>query len=109
MDDSERSYGYSQDIFHGRRERGEASGDTGDLVGGLHGEAAERSYEYDRREEGMGGDLQDGDLPPELAAVHVAQTRHRKVRDELNPDELAIEDGAGSADEDDSGDGEPAA
>jgi hypothetical protein len=73
MDDSERSYGYSRDIYHGRRGAG---GDYGErMVRGNDGGPfvypdrphRERSYEY-------GGErgLNDVDeLSPEEAAIHL--------------------------------------
>jgi hypothetical protein len=55
MDDSERSYGYSEDIYHGPK-RDE-----------------ERSYEY-----GPEGGMEDNvELSPEEAAVHVVETGPR--------------------------------
>jgi hypothetical protein len=76
MDDSERSYGYSQDIYHGRRGAG---GDYGErMAPGNDGPFSypdrplrERSYEYgnERRERGV----TDGDpLSPEEAAMHIS-------------------------------------
>jgi len=70
MDDSERSYGYSQDIYHGRRPHGAASEDAGGVGADEGGDAVEASYEYGG-EEGMGGELQDGDVSPELATMHI--------------------------------------
>jgi hypothetical protein len=49
MDDSEKSYGYSEDIYHGRR--------------------AEKSYEYGP--EGETGEPEGTDLAPEEEAVHI--------------------------------------
>lgn len=78
MDDSERSYGYSEDIYHGRRGAG---GDYGtfdyDRPGGSYDSPRfypergrrERSYEYGP-EGGMGGGM-DRDLSPEEAAIHI--------------------------------------
>ena len=51
MDDSEKSYGYSEDIYHGR-----------------HGQDAEKSYEYGA--EGS-GDSEGSELSPEEAAIHI--------------------------------------
>lgn len=59
-DDSERSYGYSRDIYHGRR--GEPSGE------GRATEAFEESYEYGP-EGGMGDEVEE--LSPEEQAIHI--------------------------------------
>jgi hypothetical protein len=53
MDDSEKSYGYSEDIYHGRR--------------------AEKSYEYGP--EGEAGEDEDAGLPAEEEAVHIVGPR----------------------------------
>lgn len=50
MDDSEKSYGYSDDIYHGK--------------------TAEKSYEY-----GPEGQPGDGELAPEEEAVHILGPR----------------------------------
>ncbi|HEX7186227.1 MAG TPA: BON domain-containing protein [Thermoanaerobaculia bacterium] len=55
MDDSERSYGYSQDIYHGGR--------------------GQRSYEY-----GPESPRRDADLSPEEAAVHIQGGGERDSR-----------------------------
>lgn len=74
MDDSERSYGYSQDIYHGRRGPGGNYGrayrgyDAGPYYPEDH-QHWERSYEYGP--EGGAGDEGSADLSPEEAAVHV--------------------------------------
>ncbi|HEX3530307.1 MAG TPA: BON domain-containing protein [Thermoanaerobaculia bacterium] len=73
MDDSERSYGYSEDIFHGRRGAG---GDYGErMVRGNGGPYSypdrphrEGSYEYGS-EVGL-NDVED--LSPEEAAMHIS-------------------------------------
>ena len=63
MDDSERSYGYSKDIYHGARGAGgHYDGPTGD---------PERSYEYGP--EGGLGDSEDVEVSPEEAAIHVEE------------------------------------
>lgn len=62
MDDSERSYGYSQDIYHGLRGAGGHYDRT-------TGESPERSYEYGP--EGGFGDTEDVELSPEEAAIHI--------------------------------------
>jgi len=53
MDDSEKSYGYSEDLYHGRR--------------------AEKSYEYGA--EGETGDAESSELAPEEEAVHIVGPR----------------------------------
>lgn len=64
MDDSERSYGYSKDIYHGSRGAGgHYDGPTGD---------PERSYEYGP--EGGLGDSEDVEVSPEEAAIRVEDT-----------------------------------
>jgi BON domain len=73
MDDSERSYGYSRDIYHGRRGAG---GDYGErMARGNDGPFSypdrperERSYEY-----GAEGGMNDVDeMSPEEAAMHIS-------------------------------------
>lgn len=72
MDDSERSYGYSEDIYHGRRGAG---GDYGERTRGIDNGpfypdrvSRERSYEY-----GPEGGLNDvEELSPEEAAMHIS-------------------------------------
>jgi hypothetical protein len=73
MDDSERSYGYSKDIYHGRRG---TSGQYGQPTRGYgYGPFYpsqphwERSYEYGP--EGGMGDFSPDELSPEEAAMHV--------------------------------------
>ena len=56
MDDSEKSYGYSEDIYHGRK--------------------PEKSYEYGP--EGETGDSEGSDLSPEEEAVHVEGPRNEE-------------------------------
>lgn len=51
MDDSEKSYGYSEDIYHGS-----------------HGRDAEKSYEYGAENS---GDTEGSELSPEEAAIHI--------------------------------------
>lgn len=51
MDDSEKSYGYSEDIYHGR-----------------HGRDAEKSYEYGAEDS---GDAEGSELSPEEDAIHI--------------------------------------
>jgi hypothetical protein len=59
-DDSERSYGYSRDIYHGRR--GQPSGE------GRATEEFEESYEYGP-EGGLGDEVEE--LSPEEQAIHI--------------------------------------
>ena len=67
MDDSERSYGYSQDIYHGQR----GAGGHYDRTGEEGGKAApERSYEYGPEGGGF-SDSEDVELSPEEAAIHI--------------------------------------
>lgn len=51
MDDSEKSYGYSEDIYHGRQ-----------------GKDAEKSYEYGAEDS---GDAERRELSPEEDAIHI--------------------------------------
>ncbi|HKI00557.1 MAG TPA: hypothetical protein VKK31_01120 [Thermoanaerobaculia bacterium] len=51
MDDSEKTYGYSEDIYHGK-----------------HGRDAEKSYEYGAE---SSGDSEGSELSPEEAAIHI--------------------------------------
>jgi hypothetical protein len=51
MDDSEKSYGYSEDIYHGS-----------------HGRDAEKSYEYGAE---RSGDSEGSELSPEEDAMHI--------------------------------------
>ena len=53
MDDSEKSYGYSEDLYHGKR--------------------AEKSYEYGA--EGETADAQGTELAPEEEAIHIEGPR----------------------------------
>ncbi|HSF38315.1 MAG TPA: hypothetical protein VLT87_00900 [Thermoanaerobaculia bacterium] len=62
MDDSERSYGYSEDIYHGTRKD------------------EERSYEY-----GPEGGLEENvELSPEEAAVHIEGNTSEEVTPDPN-------------------------
>jgi len=56
MDDSEKSYGYSEDLYHGRR--------------------PEKSYEYGA--EGETADAQGSDLAPEEEAIHIEGARNEE-------------------------------
>jgi hypothetical protein len=60
MDDSERSYGYSEDIYHG----------------GRHGRDAEKSYEYGP--ENRGGETEGSELSPEEEAIHIEGNRDQE-------------------------------
>ena len=78
MDDSERSYGYSEDIYHGRKGvGGHYDGPTGD---------PERSYEYGPKE-----DLPESEgteVSPEEAAIHVEESGlNRSGGDERGADD----------------------
>jgi hypothetical protein len=81
MDDSERSYGYSKDIYHGRRG---TSGQYGQPTRGYgygpfypNQPHWERSYEYGP--EGGMGDFSPDELSPEEAMMHV-QGQGRRER-----------------------------
>ncbi len=79
MDDSERSYGYSQDIYHGQRGAGGHYDRT-------TGEAPERSYEYGP--EGGFGETEDVEMSPEEAAIHIdEQGLSRSGGDERGPED----------------------
>ncbi len=56
MDDSEKSYGYSEDIYHGKR--------------------PEKSYEYGP--EGETADAQGTELAPEEEAIHIVAPREEE-------------------------------
>lgn len=58
MDDSEKTYGYSEDIYHGTK----------------HGKDAEKSYEYGR-EAPVTGEGEGPELSPEEVAIHVEGPR----------------------------------
>jgi len=83
MDDSERSYGYSRDIYHGRRGPGGhyGTGYEGNEGGPYYPGVAhhEESYEYGA-EQGMGGDPHPEDFGPEEAAVRIRPSRRRGRR-----------------------------
>lgn len=82
MDDSERSYGYSQDIYHGRRGPGGNYGrayrsyDAGPYYPERH-EHWQRSYEYGPE---TGDPRGAEELSPEEAAVHVRGGGERDSR-----------------------------
>jgi hypothetical protein len=72
MDDSERSYGYSEDIYHGRSgPGGQYRQDRPDEGGPWYPDRGhwERSYEYGA-EESLGRP-HPADLGPEEAAMHI--------------------------------------
>jgi hypothetical protein len=81
MDDSERSYGYSRDIYHGRQGTGGQYGVPYRSYGfGPYYPDQphwERSYEYGPEAGGM-GDTGDADLSPEEAAVHLEEEDRRE-------------------------------
>src|SRR5258708_29476892 len=58
MDESEKTYGYSEDIYHGKRE----------------GHDAEKSYEYGK-EAGTTGEGEGSELSPEEEAIRVKGCR----------------------------------
>jgi BON domain len=78
MDDSERSYGYSRDIYHAHRRPGGIyrRNEGGYATGTFYpdGPAYERSYEYGR-EQGLGDDPPDEELAPEERAVRIRRQR----------------------------------
>jgi hypothetical protein len=82
MDDSERSYGYSEDIYHGKQ-RGE------------------ESYEYGPEPEGLDGGA-DTRVSPEEAAMHIEDRGLQTGRGEESPPQEGGE-GAGTYDYDRSG------
>ena len=66
MDDSERSYGYSEDIYHGKRGAGGHYDRTNEDAG--HSPDPERSYEYAPE---ASESVESEDVSPEEAAIHV--------------------------------------
>jgi hypothetical protein len=58
MDDSEKTYGYSEDIYHGNR----------------HGKDEEKSYEYGP-EAAVTGEGEGSELSPEEEAIHIEGPR----------------------------------
>jgi len=80
MDDSERSYGYSKDIYHGRRGTSGQYGrpTRGYGYGPFYPDQPhwERSYEYGP--EGGMGDVTPDELSPEEAAVHIQDEDRRE-------------------------------
>ncbi|HEV7509516.1 MAG TPA: hypothetical protein VGS07_31875 [Thermoanaerobaculia bacterium] len=81
MDDSEKTYGYSEDIYHGTR----------------HGDA-EKSYEYGA-EAAVTGEGEDPELSPEEEAIHVEGRREGDVVSKAGSEEYDYgrEGGSGSA------------
>jgi hypothetical protein len=71
MDDSERSYGYSEDIYHGTK----GAGGHYDRTRGEHekGSSPERSYEYGPEGPERGGvaGSEEAEVSPEEAAIHI--------------------------------------
>jgi hypothetical protein len=96
MDDSERSYGYSEDIYHGRRGPGGHYGQTlrgrGDGPFYPDQEPWERSYEYGP--EWSTGQPHPGDFGPEEEAV---RTRGRSDERMHRPEDRRRAFGRGSA------------
>jgi hypothetical protein len=72
MDDSERSYGYSKDIYHGRRGAGGDYGERlgrGTDAGPFYPDRTQREGSYEYGPEGGMNDVEE--LSPEEAAMHV--------------------------------------
>lgn len=90
MDDSERSYGYSRDIYHGMR----GAGGHYDRTRGDYGQGGspERSYEYGP--EGGFGDSEDLEVSPEEAAIHIED---RAVQSDAGPRDGQYDYGRGSS------------
>ena len=81
MDDSEKTYGYSEDIYHGTR----------------HGDA-EKSYEYGP-EDPVTGEGEGPELSPEEEAIHVEGRREDDAAAKAGSEEYDYgrEGGSGSA------------
>jgi hypothetical protein len=62
MDDSEKTYGYSEDIYHGNR----------------HGKDEEKSYEYGP-EAAVTGEGEGSELSPEEEAIHIEGRRDEEA------------------------------
>ena len=93
MDDSERSYGYSQDIYHGQR----GAGGHYDRTGEEGGKAApERSYEYGPEDGGF-SDSEDVELSPEEAAIHIDEQGLSRTGGDETEGERYDHDRSGSA------------
>jgi hypothetical protein len=82
MDDSEKTYGYSEDIYHGNR----------------HGKDEEKSYEYGP-EGAVTGEGEGSELSPEEEAIHIEGRRDEEVvpSAEAGEYDYGREGGAGSA------------
>jgi hypothetical protein len=94
MDDSERSYGYSQDIYHGQRGAGGHYDRTGE--GGTS--SPERSYEYGPEGGGF-SDSEDVEVSPEEAAIHIEDQGLSRTGGEETEGERYDHDRSGSAGE----------
>jgi hypothetical protein len=93
MDDSERSYGYSQDIYHGQR----GAGGHYDRTTGEGGKSApERSYEYGPESDGF-PDSEDVELSPEEAAIHLDEQGLSRTGGDETEGERYDHDRSGSA------------
>ncbi|HYG62851.1 MAG TPA: hypothetical protein VEL74_09740 [Thermoanaerobaculia bacterium] len=75
MDDSERSYGYSEDIYHGKK-------------------PGEESYEYGPEPEGLDGNVNE-EVSPEEAAMHIEDRGLATGRGEESPLDAGDTDGTG--------------
>ncbi|HEV7787279.1 MAG TPA: hypothetical protein VGQ28_18195 [Thermoanaerobaculia bacterium] len=82
MDDSEKTYGYSEDIYHGNR----------------HGQDAEKSYEYGP-EDAVPGEGEGTELSPEEEAIHIEGPREGEAVSKAGTEEYDYgrEGGSGSA------------
>lgn len=82
MDDSEKTYGYSEDIYHGNR----------------HGKDEEKSYEYGP-EAAVTGEGEGSELSPEEEAIHIEGPRDEEpvVSAEAGEYGYGREGGTGSA------------
>lgn len=101
MDDSERSYGYSQDIYHGRRGPGGQYGPTrrGDVFGPYYpgpDAGGQRSYEYGP--ERSLGEPEYGDRSPE-EELHIEGGDRRPPEPDLPPRRRAWARGSGTGGE----------
>lgn len=82
MDDSEKTYGYSEDIYHGNR----------------HGQDAEKSYEYGP-EDPVTGEGEGSELSPEEEAIHIEGRREGEAVSKAGDEkyDYGREGGTGSA------------
>src|SRR5829696_5358681 len=69
MDDSERSYGYSEDIYHGKKQ-------------------GEESYEYGPEPEGLDGNVNE-EVSPEEAAMRIEDRGLATGRGEESPNDAS--------------------